>query len=211
MVAYTACVHGEAVSGVLRASQAWGLVLSQQIGERIGRFLVQLLRWNERVNLTGARSLEELLGDHVPDSFALAKLCQDGEEVMDIGAGGGLPGVPFALLRPDCRIALVEPRAKRVAFLNAAVREAEATSATVVRARLEDLGDSGCTVAASRATFPPDQWLLLARRILRPGGRAVVFAAGPIVALPEGCFLDKDVVYATASGAPRWAASFSFT
>jgi 16S rRNA (guanine527-N7)-methyltransferase len=209
-VAYTSPVHREAAAVLLKASEDWGLALSQATADQVGRFLVELLRWNRRVNLTGARTLHDLLGEHIPDSFALARLCRSVEEVVDVGAGGGLPGIPFALVRPDCRVTLVEPRAKRVAFLRAAVREVGAASATVVRARLEELGDSLWTLALSRATFAPDRWLRMARRVLRPEGRVVVFASGPVECDAVDAHLVEEVGYRSGSGATRWAGAFSF-
>ena len=210
-MAYTARVHEEATAGVLKLSRSWEVEVRGGAAERIGHFLELLLKWNEHVNLTGAGTLAELLGEHVPDSFALSKLCGPGERVVDVGAGGGLPGIPLALLRPDCHVTLVEPRAKRVAFLNAATREAGLAAGTVLRARVEELEGSLFSVAASRATFPAGQWLSRARRVLCPGGRAVVFGSIPTDVAPPGARLVDEVVYATRGGAPRWAASFRFT
>jgi 16S rRNA (guanine527-N7)-methyltransferase len=204
-------VLDQAVSDVLKLSREWGVPVPGEAAERIVRFLLQLLRWNERVNLTGARDLAELLGEHLPDSFALAKLSPERAEVVDVGAGGGLPGIPFALIRPDCQVTLVEPRAKRIAFLNAAVRDRDCRSVKVLRARMEDLADSGYDLAASRAAFAPDEWLSRAGRILCTGGLAVVFATAPVAHTPGSIGPVREISYATASGSPRWAATFCFT
>jgi 16S rRNA (guanine527-N7)-methyltransferase len=161
-----------------------------------------LLTWNARINLTGARSQDELVGEHLPDALAMGSLVPQGASVVDVGAGGGLPGVAFAVLRPDTRLTLVEPRAKRVAFLRTAVREL-GLSAEVVDGRMEDLGAALYDVASSRATFAPAEWIERAR-VLAP--RTVVFAARRTeVALPGDLGVEAEEVYQTASGHPRWA------
>jgi 16S rRNA (guanine527-N7)-methyltransferase len=199
------------VSAVLDLAQQWGVSLAESTAEHVGRFLAELLVWNERLNLTGARNIGELLGEHLPDSFALGKLCPQGASVVDVGSGGGLPAIPFAILRPDCQVTMVESRAKRVAFLRAASRLCDCTSLKVLRSRVEDVSTSRFSVAASRATFKPAAWLELAPRLLDAGGRAVVFASSCVVSAPSTARLVDAVAYRTAAGVPRWSGSYCFT
>ena len=201
----------QAFSGVLRLAKEWAFPVSKETCERVGLYLTLLLQWNHRVNLTGARELGELVGDHLPDSFALAKLAPLSASVVDIGSGGGLPALPFAILRPDCRVTMVEPRAKRIAFLNMAARSCACGLVKVVRARLEDQPPHAHLVAASRATFCPEDWLKLAPELLSPGGVGIVFAVEPVDPGPSPRRLVDSIRYHTASGAPRWCGSFCFT
>ena len=64
-----------------------------------------------------------LVGEHFPDAFALARKLEQPARVIDVGSGGGLPAIPLALLRPRLAITLVEPIAKKAAFLRTAIRE----------------------------------------------------------------------------------------
>jgi 16S rRNA (guanine527-N7)-methyltransferase len=198
----------EAAAQVTALAQDWSRSVGSAEVQRICGFLGQLLEWNARINLTGARDMAELIGEHLPDSFALSKLTPSSASVVDVGAGGGLPAVPFALLRPDCRVAVVEPRAKRVAFLRAAVRALGMPQAfSVVHGRDDDLPSGGYDVAASRATFSASEWMQRAERLVVPGGRIVVFAS----ARPEGsaALVSQDEVrYATRRAAPRWAGAY---
>lgn len=201
----------ESPSGVLDLAHRWSLFPSQDVAERIWLYFSRLLEWNVRVNLTGARSMASLIGDHLPDSLAVSRFVPPGSDVVDVGSGGGLPAVPFSIIRPDCRVTLLEPRAKRIAFLNMAVRECGCVKAKVVRARVEEPGVSGFSVAMSRATFPPDEWLERAPLVLSPGGRIVLLSsldARPNVDKP--LMLDC-VEYQTSSGAMRWAGCFCST
>jgi 16S rRNA (guanine527-N7)-methyltransferase len=197
------------VEEIATLAAEWNVSVSAAQVEKISQYFELLLHWNARVNLTGARSLGELVAEHLPDSFALARLTPSDAAVVDVGAGGGLPAVPFGLLRPDCETTLVEPRAKRTAFL-AAAKRAAGVGATlrVVRGRDEDLAAASFDVAASRATFPPEEWLRVAARLVRPSGRVIVFATSAVVDL-AGCFdFLEGARYRTAQGAPRWAGAF---
>jgi 16S rRNA (guanine527-N7)-methyltransferase len=136
-----------------------------------------LLAWNARINLTGAASVKVLLESHFPDAFALARWLDEPARIVDVGSGGGLPALPLALLRPTLDVQLCEPIAKKGAFLRTAIRQAGVAGRVRLDARRgEDLAEAGerFDAALSRATFTPEVWLALGRRLVRPGGR--VFA-----------------------------------
>jgi 16S rRNA (guanine(527)-N(7))-methyltransferase RsmG len=210
-VPYTGPMAQDPVSDLARLVQLWDFPVAAETAERLGLYMTKLLEWNRHVNLTGARGLEEIVGEHLPDSFALARLCPDGASVVDVGAGGGLPALPFAMLRPDCQVTLVEPRAKRVAFLNMAVRVCDCRRVSVVRGRAEELGGSRFSVATSRATFSPEAWLRIAPGVLQENGIAVVFATSPVGAVDLGSALRQAIDYRTMGGSPRWVGLFCFT
>jgi 16S rRNA (guanine527-N7)-methyltransferase len=188
--------------GALRLAAQVGVGLSaSQLGE-LERFWRLLLTWNARINLTGARTEADLVGDHLPDALAMTLVVPPGARVVDVGSGGGLPGIPFALLRPRDPLTLVEPRAKRVAFLRTAVRELGLTWVQIVSCRLEGLSGVTADVASSRATFPPAEWLERSR-VLAP--RTLVFAARRAdVEAGPGWRVEAERVYAAGAGQPRW-------
>jgi 16S rRNA (guanine527-N7)-methyltransferase len=86
---------------------------------------------------------------------------------MDVGSGVGAPGVALALLEPGIRMTLVEPRAKRVAFLRTLLQKLGRPDVVVERLRSEALSDFSCDVAVSRATLPPPEWLREGARLAR--------------------------------------------
>ncbi len=132
-----------------------------------------MLRWNEHINLTGARDIDDLVEEHLADSLALAVLVPPSASLVDVGAGGGLPSLPFLLLRRDVTTTLVEPRAKRVAFLRTALRTLR-LEASVVAGR-DDTITTQFDAASSRATFAPQEWLARSERLLAPQGRTILF------------------------------------
>jgi 16S rRNA (guanine527-N7)-methyltransferase len=196
---------------VVRLAEKWRVKLTDGAADRIAIYVSRLMTWNEKVNLTGARHASEVVGDHLPDSFVLASLCPSDCSLVDIGSGGGLPAVPFAILRPDCRVALVEPRAKRVAFLKLVVRDCGCGSVQVLRQRVEQVPCASFSVAASRATFDPEEWLGIGTGLVCVGGTVVVFGTAPISIAPSGLQLRESVEYSTARGSARWAGCYCST
>jgi 16S rRNA (guanine527-N7)-methyltransferase len=203
-------------SALARVAAVFGQQLTPEQEQQVGRFFDLLLTWNVRINLTGARTPAELLDEHLPDSFALSRLVPLGSRLVDIGSGGGLPVLPFAAFRPDVSFTLVEPRAKRVAFLRTAVRELGLLGARQIdirQGRLEDLAaDSSFDAACSRATFAPEEWMARAgqAKLLRPGGRIVVFGTAKPTQGDPAVLLDE-VSYTIKQGNPRWAGAYCST
>ena len=208
---YTGSVREDEATCLARLAERWEFQLSPEMAGRVLGFGRRLMEWNASVNLTGAKSVAEVMGEHVVDGFAMARLVPSGSSVVDVGAGGGLPGLAFAILRPDARLTMVEPRAKRVAFLRTATRELELARTEIVRERAGALERGRFDVAASRATFPPEEWLGIGLGLVRPGGSVLVFAGDPWCPENSSLRAANELRYATASGRSRWLGAFCST
>src|SRR5450755_2883251 len=91
--------------------------------EKFESYLALLLRWNSRVNLTATRDEDGILKRHFVESIACAEALPSGiVTLLDFGSGGGLPGIPIALCRPEITVTLAESQGKKAAFLQEAVR-----------------------------------------------------------------------------------------
>ena len=161
----------------LRAlGRAFGRALDAPTLEALARYVDLLHTWNARINLTGARTPEAIVREQLPDSFALGQVVPQGARLVDIGSGGGLPAVPFAILRRDVSLTLTEPRSRRRAFLVTALRELGLT-AELRPDRAEDLPSGTFEGASARAVLPPPEWWVTGQRLVVPGG-AVYFFLG---------------------------------
>ena len=124
--------------------------------------------------MIGPREVPRLWERHLLNSAAIASLVSVGARVVDVGSGAGLPGIPLALARPDLTVTLLEPLARRVAFLTECVRRLGLERVTVVRGRAEEgpirrqLG--GADVVTARAVAPLDKLAGWCLPLLRPGG-----------------------------------------
>jgi 16S rRNA (guanine(527)-N(7))-methyltransferase RsmG len=169
------------------------------IVDALSAYAQLLLRWNARINLTAARSIDVLISEHYPDAFALARRLDGAARLIDVGSGGGLPAIPLALLRPALTVALVEPIAKKAAFLRTAARELGVGDRVSVHGtRGEKIADAivadpgrAFDVAISRATLAPEKWLALGLRLVRPGGHVFVLTTPD--ALPQ--LADRDLYH----------------
>ena len=123
--------------------------------------------WGQRMDLTAARSADELVDLLLADALAIAsassQLAAD-ERWLDVGSGVGAPGIPLALLLP-VKMTLVEPREKRVAFLRTAVGSLSRPDIAVSRTRSDIFPAGCCAVAVSRATLPPQEWVTEGARL----------------------------------------------
>ena len=191
-------------------AEKWRIALPTESKERLFAFVSRMMEWNARINLTGAKSRDELVSEHLVDSFAMTYFLPGACTVADVGAGGGLPGVPLAILRPDISLAMVEPRAKRVAFLRSVTHELGLRNSLIHRCRCDDLRAT-FDVSASRATFPPEEWLRVGRGLVRVGGSVLLFANQDWSAVDPSVPLRDSVSYTTGSGRPRWMGAFCFT
>lgn len=122
--------------------------------------------WNQRVDLTAARSADELVDLLLADALAITSVTRApaGERWFDVGSGVGAPGIPLALMSP-MHMSLIEPRTKRVAFLRTAAGTLRRADIAVHRCRSDEFAAASCEVAVSRATLPPPEWLLEGSRL----------------------------------------------
>jgi 16S rRNA (guanine527-N7)-methyltransferase len=110
----------ETLGQMLRAD---GIETSGEQVELLDRYRRLLWSWNERLNLTRHTTLEKFVGRDVLDSFQLSRLLERGERVLDVGTGGGVPGVVLAILRPDVSVSLCESTQKKARAVEAFVGE----------------------------------------------------------------------------------------
>jgi 16S rRNA (guanine527-N7)-methyltransferase len=109
--------------------------------ELLRRHYELLTRWNRVLSLTSVRTLEEAVERHYCESvFAACHLPKGSSSVADIGSGAGFPGIPIAIMRPDCSVVLIESHQRKAAFLKEASREL--ANVQVLAKRAEDVTGS---------------------------------------------------------------------
>jgi 16S rRNA (guanine527-N7)-methyltransferase len=148
----------------------------QVFGDRIDlarRYVVALASDGVLRGLIGPRDSTRLWTRHVLNSGVVASLLDGGAAVVDVGSGAGLPGIPLAIARPDCRMVLVEPLERRTIFLQKMVDELGLINCRVVRGRADQVIDEcgGADVVTSRAVAPLAKLSAWSAPLLRLGGR----------------------------------------
>lgn len=158
---------------------ALGLTLPAGAGERLLAYLAELLKWNARVNLTAITDPREAVEKHLVDSLAAVPEVQGATDLLDLGAGAGLPGIPLAVALPELKARLVDAVEKKVAFMKVgAVKAGVAGRVRAVHARAQGRPEEEklprAQVVISRAFMDVGPFLALARAYLAPGGKVVV-------------------------------------
>ena len=149
---------------------ALGLTLPDGAEQKLLAHLALLDKWNRVYNLTAVRDAERMVSHHLLDSLAAVPYFL-GESVLDVGSGGGLPGIPLAIARPDVQVTLIDSIAKKTAFLLQAKAELGLANLNVVTSRVEDFRpETGFDVITSRAFSDLKEFVTLSRHLLKPGG-----------------------------------------
>jgi len=133
---------------------ALGLAVDAAQRAKLAHYLALLAKWNRTYNLTAIREPSRMVTHHVLDSLAVLRHLpkRDGVRLLDVGSGGGLPGIPIAVARPDWRVVMVDPSHKKAAFLTQAIVELSLRNAAAHAVRVEDLaGEAPFDVVISRA------------------------------------------------------------
>jgi len=108
---------------VVSSARELGLTIEESHAEQFIRYLAHLIEWNKVINLTAIIDPKEIIIKHFVDSLValVATSFPQHSMVLDVGSGGGFPGIPLKIVRPDLRLALVEPVQKKCSFLNSVI------------------------------------------------------------------------------------------
>ena len=157
-------------------SEVLGRPVSRETSQRLEDFIQLLRKWNPKINLVARSTLDDIDIRHVVDSAQVANFRKDASSWVDLGSGGGFPGmilaILFAELAPDVRVTLVESDRRKAQFLREAGRLAN-VDVEVVPKRIEDLGNRRFDVVSARALAPLSRLLSFSEELLAPAGRCV--------------------------------------
>lgn len=137
-------------------------------------YLALLAKWNSVYNLTSLRDPMQMVTHHLLDSLAAVPAFAGASRVLDVGAGGGLPGIVLAIARPDMKVSLVDTVHKKTAFLTQVKAELGLDNVTVYTARVEQLqAPHKFDVITSRAFADLSDFVNWSGQLLAEGGRFI--------------------------------------
>jgi len=128
--------------------EAMGIYLSRETRKQMLEFIEELMRWNQRINLTAIRTPKEALIKHLIDSLLPLSLLGGGERLLDIGSGGGFPGIPLKLALPGLEVCSVDASSKKIHFQKNIVRLFGLEDFIAKHARIEDMIDDPAHVGS---------------------------------------------------------------
>lgn len=153
--------------------------VSRETTELLQVYAALLEKWSAKINLVAPGTIAQLWDRHILDSAQVFTLApRSASTWVDLGAGGGLPGLVCAILArekmPDCKFVLIESDQRKAAFLMTATRELGLTQVQTLAHRIEAAIPQGAQVVTARALAPLPQLLALVTRHLVPGGVALL-------------------------------------
>lgn len=178
-----------------------GLALPAGAEDKLHAYLALLAKWNRTYNLTAVRDERAMVSQHLLDSLVVLPHLADSVEInslADVGSGGGLPGIPLAIARPQLAVALIETSHKKASFLQQVKIELRLENVSVHCARVEDMSESQLfEVVISRAFSSLAEFVRLSAHLLAPGGRLLamkgVHPHQEIAQLPAGWLVTRSI------------------
>lgn len=164
-----------ALSGVLdEGIAAMGLDISPAQREKLLDYLGLMFKWNAVYNLTSLRDPMQMVTHHLLDSLAAVPAFAQARNVLDVGSGGGLPGIVLAIVRPDMKVSMIDTVHKKTAFLTQVKAELGLANVTVYTMRVEQLQVTDkFDVITSRAFADLSDFVNWSSHLLADGGRYI--------------------------------------
>lgn len=163
----------EEAAALAATAETLGLALADPALERLLAYLALLQRWNATYNLTAVRDPGQMLVQHLADSMAavgpLRRQAGPTASVLDVGSGGGLPGIVLAVLDPERQVTCIDTVGKKAAFVRQVAAELGLANLRSVHGRVESVRE-GFDVVASRAFASLPDFVSWSRSGLAPGG-----------------------------------------
>ena len=172
-----------------------GLDLSGEQQDKLLAYVEMLKKWNKTYNLTALRDESQIISHHLLDSLTLPPYLEGAQTMLDVGSGGGQPGIPAAVCRPDLQITLLDANTKKTSFLQQAAIELELKNVRVVSGRVEAVQGLRADVITSRAFAELADFVNWTAHLLQDGGcwaaMKGVYPAAEIARLPDSVCVER--------------------
>jgi 16S rRNA (guanine527-N7)-methyltransferase len=150
-----------------------GMTLIPSVADRLLLFMMELRKWNRKINLTAITTERGIIIKHLLDSLTVVSHLPQGARLLDLGSGGGFPCIPLALVRPDLKVTSVDATLKKIHFQRHAARLLGLSNFEALQARGDTLAQThgeSFDLVLSRGFSSLPEFVSLAKPLLAPGG-----------------------------------------
>lgn len=175
---------------LIEGAKVFGINLAEKTIEDFELFLTELLKWNQKINLTAIRSEKGIVLKHFLDSLSVLPHLPEISSLLDIGSGAGFPGIPLKIISPNLEVTLIDSVRKKVDFQGHIIRTLGLTGIKAVHGRIQDkeiletLGGQWDGVIA-RAFSDLKTLMRLSHPFLKKGGTLLAMKGGKIEPLSQ--------------------------
>ncbi len=165
--------QGEQLEQLAAGLAALGVELPAAARQKLIAYVALLEKWNRTYSLTALRDAQKAVSHHLLDSLAILPWVPTapGARLIDVGSGGGMPGIPLAIARPDLAVTLADSNSKKAAFLQQAAIELELANISVHCGRVEQYHPSvGFAAISSRAFSQLADFVAATLHLIADGG-----------------------------------------
>ena len=149
--------------------------LSSDKIEKFKQLEALYIYWNQRINVVSRKNINELYINHVLHSLAIAKIInfKNKTNILDVGTGGGFPGIPLAILFPDCNFTLVDSIAKKIHVVDSIVNSLKLDNISTSISRVESLNTKHDFIVSRAVTNMPKFMNLIKGRVIKGGNNSL--------------------------------------
>ena len=130
----------EFMKDLVNKAKEIGISLNEEQVKKFYDYMLVLLDWNEKINLTAITDVKEIILKHFIDSITICKYIPENSKLLDVGTGAGFPGIPVKIIRDDVTIVLLDSLNKRILFLEDVIEKLKLTNIIAVHGRAEEFG-----------------------------------------------------------------------
>lgn len=165
----------EWIEFIQKEIKPFGIVINKDQGSSLAFHARELLEWNKKFNLTAIKDPAEVAVKHFLDSLIPASFILQDSHLLDIGSGGGFPGIPLAILIPSLQALLIDSVRKKVSFLQYVIRSLNLKNAEAIHVRAEELVQNiefanFFDIIICRALTALDRFVLMSQPLLKENG-----------------------------------------
>ena len=166
-----------------KGAEAFGIRLDKKNVEAFNLFLKELLKWNQKINLTAIRTEKEIILKHFLDSLSVSPYLPEYSSILDIGSGAGFPGIPLKIVAPSLEMTLIDSVRKKVDFQRNIIRRLGLKGIKAIHGRAQyreilQNFEAQFDVTLSRAFSDLQTFLILSFPFLKKDGRAIAMKGG---------------------------------